>query len=69
MANVPTPNENYDVVSVLYHLLQSADTLEKYCQDAEQSKDKELTSFFKEVQKSNTQLAKKAQTILKTRLQ
>ncbi len=35
MANVPTPNENYDVVSVLYHLLQSADTLEKYCDDAE----------------------------------
>lgn len=69
MANTPLPNENYDVVSVLYHLLEGTDTIEKYCQDANRAKDDELASFFREVQESNNQLAEKAQNILKSRLQ
>ena len=69
MAKTPVPNENYDVVSVLYHLLQGADTIEKYCQDADTASDQELTSFFREVQENSNQMARKAQDILKKRLQ
>lgn len=64
----PVPNENYDVISVLYHLLQGSDTIERYCKDAE-SNDQELAQFFREVQDTNNQLAEKAQKILKNRLQ
>lgn len=69
MAGTPLPNENYDVVSVLYHLLQGADTIETYCQDADSTNDQELTQFFREVQETNNRLAEKAQNILKSRLQ
>jgi hypothetical protein len=68
MATTPLPNQNYDVISVLYHLLQGSETLDKYCQDASAS-DEELTQFFREVQETNNQLAEKAQKILKNRLQ
>jgi hypothetical protein len=54
MANTPLPNENYDVVSVLYHLLQGSDVIEQYCSDADNAKDDELTSFFREVQETTT---------------
>lgn len=67
MSNTPVPNENYNVVSVLYHLLQSSETIEKYCQDA--NNDDELASFFREVQENSNALAEKAQEILKNRLQ
>lgn len=69
MADLPLNNENYDVVSVLYHLLQGAETIEKYCQDSKIANDKELSSFFREVQDSNCKMAEKAQQILKQRLQ
>lgn len=67
--NVPTSDRNYDVISVMYHLLQGAETLDRYCNDAESSNDRELAAFFREVQDTNSQLAEKAQTILKNRLQ
>lgn len=67
--NTPTSDKNYDVISVMYHLLQGSDTLDQYCADAENSNDKELAAFFREVQESNKQLAEKAQTLLKKRLQ
>lgn len=67
--NMPTSNRNYDVISVMYHLLQGAETLDRYCNDAESSNDRELAEFFREVQDTNSQLAQKAQTILKNRLQ
>lgn len=69
MSNTSVPNENYDVISVLYHLLQSADTVEKYCDDAKKADDQELASFLTEVQENSNRLAEKAQEILKRRLQ
>lgn len=67
--NMPTSDRNYDVISVMYHLLQGAETLDRYCNDAESSNDRELAEFFREVQDTNSQLAQKAQSILKDRLQ
>jgi hypothetical protein len=69
MAGTPTSDRNYDVISVMYHLLQGSDTLDQYRADAENSNDDELAAFFQEVQENNRQLAEKAQTLLKKRLQ
>jgi hypothetical protein len=38
------PDEIYDIVSVLYHALQGAETYEQYIRDAEQRGDQELAS-------------------------
>lgn len=67
--NSPTSDRNYDVISVMYHLLQGSDTLDQYRADAENSNDNELAEFFREVQDTNKQLADKAQNLLKKRLQ
>lgn len=69
MTGTPTNDRNYDVISVMYHLLQGAETLDQYCADAKNSNDNELAEFFREVQDNNAQLAQKAQTLLKSRLQ
>lgn len=69
MANQPLSNENYDVISVLYHLLQGSETIDKYCHDSKNASDEELIQFFQEVQETNNQLAGKAQDLLKARLQ
>jgi hypothetical protein len=65
----PTSDRNYDVISVMYHLLQGSDTLDQYRADAENSNDTELAEFFREVQENNKQMAAKAQNLLKQRLQ
>jgi hypothetical protein len=65
----PMSDRNYDVISVMYHLLQGSDTLDQYRADAENSNDNELAEFFREVQENNKQLAEKAQSLLKHRLQ
>ena len=41
-----TRDEHYNVISVLYHALQGADTCGTYLQDAEQAGDQELAQFF-----------------------
>lgn len=62
-------DSNYDVISVLYHLLQGSETLDQYCSDAENANDSELAAFFRELQENNNRMARKAQHLLKTRLQ
>jgi hypothetical protein len=37
-----TRDEQYNLVSVLYHTLQGAETYEQYLQDAQQAGDQEL---------------------------
>ncbi len=64
----PVPNQNYDLVSVLYHVLESAQTYGKYIQDAQQSGDQELIQFFQDVQSQDQQRATRAQQLLQKRL-
>ena len=40
-----TRDATYDVVSILYHALQGAETYQQYIQDAEQRGDQELGQF------------------------
>ena len=48
--DIGIPDEIYDIVSVLYHALQGAETYQQYIRDAEQRGDQELAQYFREVQ-------------------
>ena len=57
-------NRLYNLVSVLYHALQSAQTCACYIQDAEQAGKSELASFFRDVQQENNKQAERARRLL-----
>ena len=63
-----TKDENYDVISVLYHCLQGASEIGQYIQDAEESGDQELVDFFRDYQESQRDLAERAKNLLGARL-
>jgi hypothetical protein len=44
-----TRDETFNLISVLYHALQGAETYQQYIQDAEQRGDQELVQFFRDV--------------------
>jgi len=46
-------NEYYNLVSILYHALNGAQTYDAYIRDAEQSGDRDLAQFFREVQQED----------------
>jgi hypothetical protein len=58
-----TRDEHYNVISVLYHALQGADTCGTYLQDAEQAGDQELVQFFREVQDTYRQLGDRSKMV------
>ena len=53
-----TKDENYDVISVLYHCLQAASEVGQYIQDAERTGDRELVEFFRDYQESERKKGK-----------
>ena len=57
-------DEHYDLVSVLYHALQGADTCNVYALDAEAAGDERLAAFFREASVVQTQLAERAKWML-----
>jgi len=57
-------DEIYDLVSVLYHALQGAETCARYIKDAEQGGDADLVEFFREAQDENKRRANRAMTLL-----
>ncbi len=63
-----TRDENYDVISVLYHCLQAASEVGQYIQDAERNGDRELVDFFRDYQESQRDLAERAKNLLGARL-
>jgi hypothetical protein len=63
-----TPNPVYDIVSVMYHSLQGAETYDRYIADAEQREDEELAAFFRDVQSQNCEVARRARALLRNRL-
>ena len=71
MANEPdtkinphTTNKDYNLVSVLYHALQGAETCAKYEQDARTEGSPEVAEFMNEVQEQNQKIAQKAKELL-----
>ena len=66
--NTGTNNEQYDLISVVYHTLEGAVTYEKYVEDAKAAGDNELASFFEELKANSCEMAEKAKQLLKNRL-
>ena len=59
-----TRDVHYNLVSVLYHALQGADTCNVYALDAEAAGDERLAAFFREAGVVQTQLAERAKGLL-----
>ena len=62
MTNVS--NEYYDLVSVLYHALEGAQTYSSFIKDAEQSGNQQLVQFFRQVQQEDNNRAQQAKQLL-----
>ncbi len=61
-------NETYDLVSVLYHALQGAQTCNTYLEDAEASEDQGLVEFFEDTRAEYAARATLAKQLLLGRL-
>lgn len=61
-------DENYDLVSVLYHCLKAADACTQYIADAEDAGDDELARFFENARKLQNRLAVQARELLAQRM-
>lgn len=55
-------NQYYNLVSVLYHALEAAQTAAVYMRDAQG--DQQLSQFFQQVQQQNNNLAQQAQQMI-----
>jgi hypothetical protein len=62
--NQNTMDKDYDLISVLYHALQAADTCSRYRQDAETEGSPEVAGFMREVEQQNKQIARQAKSLL-----
>jgi rubrerythrin len=61
-------DEHYNLVSILYHALQGAETYDTYIRDAEGAGDQELAQFFRQVQEEERQRAARAKELLGRKL-
>ena len=61
-------DENYDLVSVLYHCLKAADACTQYIADAEDAGDDELVDFFESARQVQNRLAREARELLAERM-
>ena len=59
-----TRDEHYNLISVLYHALNGADTCDRYALDAETVGDERLAAFFRETQVMQSQIAERAKGLL-----
>jgi hypothetical protein len=57
-------DENYGLISVLYHSLQGAETYSQYINDAQRAGKNELVEFFRECQEEENARAKRARELL-----
>ena len=67
--NTGTADVTYNLVSILFHALQGAETYDQFVRDAEQSGDNDLAQFFRKVKAEDEQRAEQAKQLLGRRLQ
>jgi len=67
-ANTGTQDTLYNLLSIVYHALQGAETYEIYINDAEQSGDTELAQFFRDVRDENVKRAERGKQLIVARL-
>ena len=63
-----TSDPTYNLISVAYHALQGAETVEMYMRDAKESGDKDLLKFLRQVHRGYVQRAEQAKELLAQRL-
>jgi hypothetical protein len=63
-----TRDVTYDLLSVLYHTLKGAETIDQYIRDADEVGDKELAQFFRELKDEGKDRADRAKVLLRDRL-
>jgi hypothetical protein len=63
-----TPDEHYNLVSVLYHSLKGAQIYSQYIEDAEEAGDNELADFLEDVREEEQRRAERAKGLLMRRL-
>jgi hypothetical protein len=61
-------DEHYNLVSILYHALQGAETYDTYIRDVEAAGDQELAQFFHQVQEEERRRAARAKELLGRKL-
>lgn len=61
-------DESYNLVSVLYHALQGAETYTQYIADAERSGDDDLVEFFTGCREEEKERAQRAKMLLGARI-
>ena len=66
MSQTGTQDEQYNLISVLYHALQGGDTISQYMSDAQS--DTELSQFLQQAQGQYKQIADQAKQLLAQRL-
>lgn len=62
--NPHTMDKDYDLISVLYHALQAAETCAQYAQDAKSEGSPEVAEFMHNVQEQNQRIAQQAKQLL-----
>ena len=62
--NTGTGDIQYNIISVLYHALQAAETIDQYIQDAEGTGNQDAAQFFRDVKQENTRRADRAKQLL-----
>ena len=68
VAETGTSDQTYDVISVIYHALNGAETYEQYIRDAEAADDSELAAFFRSAHDRLCQTADEGKAMLRQRL-
>jgi hypothetical protein len=63
-----TRDQHYDLISVLYHALEGAQTCAQYAADAGNVGDQELAQFFVQAQQNQNACAERAKQLLGRRL-
>ncbi|MDQ3918518.1 MAG: hypothetical protein M3348_08570 [Acidobacteriota bacterium] len=63
-----TRDITYDLVSVIYHSLQGAETTAMFVADAEQEGNQEVSQFFNETKQEYERRAERAKQLLTTHL-
>ncbi|HEX8181486.1 MAG TPA: hypothetical protein VF525_18235 [Pyrinomonadaceae bacterium] len=66
--NTGTQDVTYNLLSVIYHALQGAETYEQYISDAEEKGQPEVAQFFREVRDENTKRAERGKQLLAQQL-
>jgi len=67
-SNTGTRDTTYNLVSVIYHSLQGAETYDQYISDAEGSGDQELTQFLRDARDQCVRCAEEGKQLLARRI-